>query len=432
MTSLQSVVGALPGYIVYFTAASLTAAQLAILLLFIRRNRPDAHLFLALTHFLAGLLFLSVLLDYSYNALIEGQPEILYGFELRLLSLPWLMYAAAEGMSAMAVLLHGRMLRRDRNTHLSADAIRQTVNLLPTALMISDPDGTVLLANLQMTELCRALTGEALSDAQRFIRYVGSVSDEDRLAHTHDGKAWQFTQSRITLNGREYDQLTAADRTDKHRVTKELRDKNDHLREVQYRMRMVAAKERSLVAAREVMNARMTVHDRMGAVLLSGKYYLDHPEEVREEELLHLLDYSNTFLLGEVERPEREGDPLEEALQTARRIGVSVAITGDIPNTEPARRLIAQAVEQCAANAVRHAGGDRLNMAVTGNGQKTTAVFTNNGSVPKGPVVETGGLAVLRKTVEEAGGTMTVHSKPRFLLSISVPDSSSNNGACGK
>ena len=136
MTSLQSVVGALPGYIVYFTAASLTAAQLAILLLFIRRNRPDAHLFLALTHFLAGLLFLSVLLDYSYNALIEGQPEILYGFELRLLSLPWLMYAAAEGMSAMAVLLHGRMLRRDRNTHLSADAIRQTVNLLPTALMI--------------------------------------------------------------------------------------------------------------------------------------------------------------------------------------------------------------------------------------------------------------------------------------------------------
>ena len=49
MTSLQSVVGALPGYIVYFTAASLTAAQLAILLLLIRRNRPDAHLFLALT-----------------------------------------------------------------------------------------------------------------------------------------------------------------------------------------------------------------------------------------------------------------------------------------------------------------------------------------------------------------------------------------------
>ena len=421
MTSLQSVVGALPGYIVYFTAASLTAAQLAILLLFIRKNRPDAHLLLALTHFLAGLLFLSVLLDYSYNALIEGQPEILYGFELRLLSLPWLMYAATEGMSAMAVLLHGRMLRRDRNTHLSADAIRQTVNLLPTALMISDPDGTVLLANLQMTELCRALTGEALSDAQRFIRYVGSVSDEDRLAHTPDGKSWQFIRSRITLNSREYDQLTAVNMTEKYRITKELRNKNERLREVQFRMRSVAAKERSLVAAREVMNARMTVHDRMGAVLLSGKYYLDHPEEVREEELLRLLEYSNTFLLGEVERPERMGDPLEEALHTARRIGVSVAVVGDIPGTESARALIAQAVEQCASNAVRHAGGDRLTVVITSDDASFTAVFSNNGSPPKGPIAETGGLAVLRRTVEGAGGAMTVQSEPIFRLSITIP-----------
>ena len=165
----------------------------------------------------------------------------------------------------------------------------------------------------------------------------------------------------------------------------------------------------------------MTVHDRMGAVLLSGKYYLDHPEEVREEELLHLLEYSNTFLLGEVEWPEREGDPLEEALWTARRIGVSVAITGDIPNTEPARRLIAQAVEQCAANAVRHAGGDRLTVVITGGDAEVSAVFSNTGSPPKGPIVETGGLAVLRRTVEGAGGAMTVQSEPIFRLSITIP-----------
>ena len=209
--------------------------------------------------------------------------------------------------------------------------------------------------------------------------------------------------------------------TEKYRVTKELRNKNERLREVQFRMRSVAAKERSLVAAREVMNARMTVHDRMGAVLLSGKYYLDHPEEVREEELLRLLEYSNTFLLGEVERPEREGAPLEEALQTARRIGVSAAITGDIPGTEPARALIAQAVEQCASNAVRHAGGDRLTVAIASDDVSFTAVFSNNGSPPKSPIVETGGLAVLRRTVEGAGGAMTVQSEPIFRLSITIP-----------
>ena len=432
MTSLQSVVGAWPGYIVYFSAAFLTAAQLVILLLFFRRKQSGIHLFPAFAHFLAGLFFLSFLLDYSYNALIEGLPERLYSFENRLLSAPWLIYAGVEGVSALAVLLHGKMLRRDRNIHLSADAIRQAVNLLPAALMISDPDGTVLLANIRMTELCREMTGETLSDAHRFIRRVMSAADEDHLVHTADGKAWQFTQSRITLNGREYDQLTMADMTDKYRVTKELRDKNDRLREVQFRMRSVAARERNLIAAREVMNARMTVHDRMGGVLLSGKYYLDHPEDMKEKELLRLLEYNSHFLLGEAEQPDRKRDQLETALQTARQIGVTVEIAGTLPDAEPARALFAQAIEQCAVNTVRHAGGDRLNVSVTGANAAVTAVFANNGGPPKGPIVETGGLAVLRRAVENANGTMTVQSNPRLLLSISVPNASSTDGACGK
>ena len=421
MTSLQSVVGTLPGYIVYFTAALLTAALLTVILALFRIRQGGARVWAALAHFLVSLFFLAFLLDYSYNALIEGMPEVLYGFERRLLSAPWLLFAGAELVSAAVVWLYVRALLRYRDTHLSGDAIRQTVDMLPTALMVSDTDGTVLLANLRMTELCRELTGETLSDAHRFVRRVESVSDEDHLAHTPAGEAWQFIQSRITLNGREYDQLTAVDMTEKYRVTKELRDKNERLREVQFRMRSVAAKERSLVATREVMNARMTVHDRMGGVLLSGKYYLDHPEDVKEEELLRLLEYSNTFLLGEAEQPDRAADPLEEAMRTARRIGVSVAITGDIPEAEPARVLIAQAVEQCAANTVRHAGGDRLTVVLTGSDAEVSAVFTNNGTPPKGPIVETGGLAVLRRTVEGAGGAMTVKSDPAFRLSITIP-----------
>ena len=420
MMSLQNAVCTLPGYIVYFVAAILTAAQLTVLLTFLQTKQNGGRIWATLLHFLNGLFFLSFLLDYSYNALIEDQPEILYSFELRLLSLPLLLYIGVELVSVTLVCLHVRALWRYRNTHLGADAIRQTVDLLPTALMISDPDGTVLLANLKMTELCRELAGETLSDANRFRRQIASMAEED-LVHTPAGKTWQFTQSRITLDGREYDQLTANDMTEKYRVTEELRDKNVHLREVQYRMRTVAAKERSLVAAREIMNARKTVHDRMGGVLLSGKYYLDHPGDVKEEELLRLLEYSNYFLLGEVEQPHGEGDPLEVTIRMARRIGVVVDITGPLPESGQARALIVQAVEQCATNTVRHAGGDRLSVTITGSGPQITAVFTNNGSVPKGPVVETGGLAVLRKAVEEAGGCMTVRSEPAFLLSITLP-----------
>ena len=105
----------------------------------------------------------------------------------------------------------------------------------------------------------------------------------------------------------------------------------------------------------------------------------------------------------------------------ARQIGVTVQVTGELPKGGQARVWIAQAIDQCAANAVRHAGGDRLTLKVTQSDALVTAEFSNNGSPPKGPIVETGGLAALRRAIESAGGRMLVQSEPAFLLCISLP-----------
>ena len=420
MNSLQSTVGMPLGYVLYFAALLLTAAQLAILLQLIQKKLGMARILAALLHFLLCFFLLAFLLDYSYNALVFAMPEVLYAFELRLLALPWLLYAGLEMAIAVVVFLQLRSLKRYRETRLTPDTIRQTVDLLPTGLMVSEPDGTVRLANLSMTELCRKLTGELLSDAGRFWQYIESQT-EDGLIRTADGETWQFQKSVLTLDGKDYDQITAADMTEQYRVTQELSKKNLHLKEVQERMKAVAAKERSLVADREIMQARMTVHDRMGAVLLSGKYYLDHPENVKEDELLRLLEFSNHFLLGEVEQPENKSDPMQEAILTAKRIGVAVEIFGELPKGETAKRILAQAVDQCAANTARHAGGDLLSVAITESGEQITASFANNGRAPEGPITETGGLAVLRKTVEAADGSMTVQNEPVFLLTITIP-----------
>ena len=419
MNSLQSTVGTLTGYIIYFAALLLTAAQLAILPQLIQKKQGMIRILAALLHFLFCLILLAFLLDYSYNAVVLAEPEVLHAFERRLLTLPWLLYAGLELAAAAVIILQARALKQYRESNLTPDAIRQTVDLLPTGLMVSEPDGTVLLANLIMTELCRKLTGELLSDAERFWQYIEKTS-EDGLIRTTDGEIRQFEKSSIALDGKDYDQITASDMTEQYRVTEELSRMNRHLKEVQDRMKAVAAKERSLVAAREVMNARKTVHDRMGAVLLSGKYYLDHPENVKEEELLRLLEYGSHFLLGEAEQPEPEADPVQKAIQTANRIGVTAKICGEVPKSETACRIIAQTIDQCAANAARHAGGDRITVTLN---ETTNLIITvtNSGRPPDGPIAETGGLAVLRKSVEAEDGSMTVQSEPAFLLTITIP-----------
>ena len=160
MSSLQGIVGTLPGYIIFFAALLLVASQLTVLLRHIQEKQGKIRIIASLLHFLAGVFFLSLLLDYSYNAVLEARPEVLYAFEFRLLSMPWIFFAGLELISAAAIGLNIRFFRKYRETHLTPDAIQQTVDRLPTGLMVSEPDGTVLLANLKMAELCRRLTGE--------------------------------------------------------------------------------------------------------------------------------------------------------------------------------------------------------------------------------------------------------------------------------
>ena len=422
MSLLRDVIGTWLGYFLYFAAMILTAAQLAVVYRLIKVRKAWHRVLPASIHFLVLFFFLTVLLDYSYNAIQLGIPESVNIMEAKILSLPWLLYAGMELASAAVVLMNVRAFRLYRDTHLDANAIRHTVDTLPTGIVIGDEDGTVLLSNLRMTDLCRSLTGELLNDTERFWKAVKCAGFREHLIRTPDGDIWQFARSRITLEGKEYVQITASDMTELYSVTEDLTEKNKHLKEVQEHIRSVAAKERDLAAAQEVMNARMTVHDRMGAVLLSGKYYLDHPENVKEDELLHMLEYSGGFLLGEVEQPGEDKDCLEEAVRAAHRIGVETEISGSLPGNKAARDLLAQAIEQCAANTVRHAGGDRLTVALIPNSAGMTAALSNNGKAPDTPIRETGGLAVLRKAVEAAGGVMTIQSRPAFLLTVSIPE----------
>lgn len=128
---------------------------------------------------------------------------------------------------------------------------------------------------------------------------------------------------------------------------------------------------------------------------------------------LFLLMYANW---------EQQPDAVSEAMQAAGRIGVTVSIKGAIPEHSGFRALLAQAIEQCAANTVRHAGEDRVTVRITAQESQITAAFTNNGRPPASPVKATGGLAILRTHTEQAGGDMTIESEPVFRLTVTIPN----------
>ena len=76
---------------------------------------------------------------------------------------------------------------------------------------------------------------------------------------------------------------------------------------------------------------------------------------------------------------------------------------------------------ECITNTVRHAKGNAVNVTLTEEGLFLKIAVTNNGEPPKTTIKEGGGFSSLRQLVEREGGTMTIKSRPCFLLEITLP-----------
>ena len=418
------------GMLIYITALVLIILQFAVLLHSVQERKRKKRFFSAAVFFFISFIVFGLMLcaANAYKILDPGEVLVPGSLPDRIFSVPWLAFAVWDLLVALVVFLQIRERVRYTQTHLTPYAVKEALDRLPVGVCISDMQGTVLLSNLKINELSQSLTNKHLFDSLAFWEKVtecGTVQGNGSLLRMQDGKSWLFTKKPMNLheNGQEihYEQIFASDMTEVCNITDELSVKNKHLKEVQYHMKAVAAYEHSLIAAREVIKARTVVHNQMNSVLLCGKHYLDHPEAVKEEELLQLLEYNNFFQLVEAQQREHRTDAMDDAIRNAKRIGVTVQIEGTLPKEQNVRDILAQAVEQCAANTVRHAEGDRLTVTITEADSQYIAEFSNNGKPPEEPVSETGGLWYLRKAAEEIGGTITVKSEPAFLLTVLIP-----------
>ena len=412
-------------YAVTLGSLALVIGSLIALIRSILARRSRRILLAAGLNLLAGFLLFLVLMDCARFAYLTEPDPRYHAFQTALFGLPWGLYAIPEILSAAILLLLLRDDRRYRLSHLTPDAIRETVNLLPEGICISAPDGTVLLSNLQMDRLCRSLTGGTLSDAARFREHLeesGEKQGNEILAHTEEGTVWRFAGKHISGNSTEYEQLTASDVTAPYRIMEELRDRNEHLQELQRRMKEVSDLSGDMFIAQEEAAARTALHNQLGQVLLMGRHTLEHPDSTDAELVRMATLEMNRFLLREAEAPsESRTDRFQQSLALAKSIGVQTEILGSLPENPAYRALLAQAVQECAANAVKHAEGDRLVLRPEENEKEWIVRITNNGRPPKEPVTESGGLLSLRRHTEAAGGTMTVESSPAFALVLRLP-----------
>jgi len=408
-------------YLITLASLALVICGLMCLIRSLRPRRGRLPAIAAGLGMLAAFALFLVLMDCGRYAYITEYDPRYRPFQIALFELPWGLYASLEAAdaAALALLLRGDL--RYRRSHLTPDAIRHTLDLLPEALCVSAGDGTILLSNLRINELCRTLTGSLLSDARAFWRRIGDIGEEQNgeyLVHTPQGTVLLFARENLSAGNESFVLISAADVTERYRILSELREKNTRLQEVRRRMKSVSDLSAEMFTAQEEAGARAALHSQLGQVLLMCRHWLDHPESTDARQIYLTASQMNRFLLGDIGEPDPEpADVLEQARTLAGSIGVRVEISGEAPREENLRNLLAQAIRECAANTVKHAEGSLLSVAVSGH----TFRFTNNGRPPRGPVAESGGLRTLRENTEAAGGQMAVESAPAFSLTLRFP-----------
>lgn len=418
MTSLYLTVDSAIWYIICCVSLTLLAGSISILIrIFLDSRKLSARVFAFINTLFAFLVFV-ILMDCSrYVSPVEDRP--FSSFQAMLFDLPWYFYAGVEVVNGVLLLICFRDNVRYRKEYLTGDAVIDAINLLPEGISISDMSGSVRLANLKMNDLCKALTGENYIDAKRFWNYVADEGKEQGgtyLLRTPDDRVWIFEKDRLESDGNDLEQITATDVTERFKIIDELEAKKEHLEDIQKRMKAVTDLSGDMFVAQEEADARAALHNQLGQVLLMGRYYIEHKESTDPEMVYLATKQMNQFLLGESGTPYRgEEEELALAVNMAGSIGVKVVIEGEAPKNSKIRKILADAVTECAANTVKHAEGDTVNIDISKD-SKTVIVITNNGKPPKGAVTESGGLLSLRKSVEEEGGSMRIESNGAFRL----------------
>lgn len=321
----------------------------------------------------------------------------------------------------LAVRLYGNI-----NTELTPASLMEGLDMLPDGICYSTQEGVPLLVNRKMQSICLEAFGTVVLDTaeleQRFISgevaqgcSVTGINDSSFL-HLKDGSVWNIAANDLVVKKMNIREVIAYDVTEAYGKSRELENQTRHLAEVNKQLREYSNNLDEIIREREILSAKIRLHDDVGRSLLALRAYLTQ-QNISREQLVSLWKFTVAVLRREAVSSNYE-NRMETLAQAAQAVDVRLEFDGEIPELPVLNKLIAQAVHECLTNTVKHADGSVLTVKTREENGVYTVEMTNDGKQPDGVIIERGGLRNLRTTVEMNGGEMEIMSKPRFMLRL--------------
>ncbi len=402
---------------------------LAIIGLFMSVRLCKKRRYIVLSAVTFALSFLSVFLTMCGSYLYRVGKSV-FEPSLTIISLSlWLHCVAAVVLLAFAIYgLVGVVLWNKKN--ISPVSIKESADTLPAGICFYEQSGLVRLINTEMNRLCVLATGKALLDGASFWRKIsqGEIEEnclplqtgEKPIVEYPDGKVVSFKKYSHEIDGKTVYEIVAANVTERYLLTKELEQKLDELKVVNKRLVAYGDNVALLTKEKELLAAKIRIHDDMGKLLLATKRRLAEPTGETEQKQM-IWFWQTEIAAMKSTRPRTKKDNLQVIKEAAKLVGVTVKFYGEKPKADTVNeKILIVAMHECMTNTVSHANGKTMTVMVSDKNGKYTMSITNDGDKPKGEIKEGGGLLGLRLLVERENGTMVIHSAPQFELIIEL------------
>ena len=332
-------------------------------------------------------------------------------------------------LSCVLFILSGRW----RKNNITPMSIKEGVDKLPTGLCCCNENGVPKLVNHRMDDFCRIITGQPLFDGSELWNSLKSgetvggsyavTKGEKPIIRLPDGEVRSFSRNEMTVDGKIIYEITAADITEQYALSCQLQEYNEGLSQVNARLEYYGETIADMTREKEILAAKVSIHDSLGKALLASKRYIEQGEAAVDTKILLNILRSSVSLLRNESAAEGEESSLDELYEAASLMGITLTVNGDIPESDSRiMRFIMSGARECLTNAVHHAKAENLEISVEKNGAYYIIEYKNDGVPPDKKVVEGGGFSYLRRKVENAGGEMQISSAPRFVLKLKIPE----------
>lgn len=366
-------------------------------------------------------------------------------------------YIAAMILFDIFIIRKGIKYRQENFTVIS---VKQGLDAMEEGICFYTENGLPQFTNKYMNDVSLAISGRTIVDASGFWNDLqrGYIDKKCRIITSIDDMVIVKTPEKVCAIsnrdiGGELKEMVMVDITSEYGTFEELLGKYESLEQQQERLKEYNKNVTQATIERELLNAKIHIHDELGEILLAAKRFIQNKDreekaakEIRNRKTAEAetngapgrgdidrrtvteLWLKNLSLLG-VEREQTEEDEYAEIYRAASDIGMKIEVTGELPQEGKAKSVTASAMHECLTNTFRHAGGDTVyvesvkvieNTKTGENSSGYILTFTNNGKPPEGDIEERGGLKSLRKMAEDAGFDMKIETAGGFKLILDL------------